>query len=58
MSDEQPEKVKILEAVSQLESLLDMDVEWTLILHDPTGESEFNPGTGVETVYLDVDTVR
>lgn len=52
------QKEKIMDTVTQLEGLLDMDEPWTFILHDPTGASEFKPENDVEIVPIDIDTVR
>jgi C4-type Zn-finger protein len=40
---------KIMETVVALNSLLDVEHPWTVIVHDPSGRSDIKPSDGVIT---------
>eukprot|EP00899_Mesostigma_viride_P018179 jgi/Mesvir1/26362/Mv16073-RA.1 len=46
-------KNKIIDTVTCLNILLDVDVPWTFVVHDPNGHSEFRPDEGIEVEYTE-----
>ena len=48
---------KIVDTITLLNILLDVEKPWTFIVHDPKGKSEFKPTEGVEVTYFDMPAI-
>lgn len=46
-------RYKIMETVMALNAMLDVEVPWTFVIHDESGESQVYPDDGIDTVFTD-----